>query len=367
MKYSSDDIYDHPSGQSPKNKLSGNLVWKTLLPVVLGIGVAIWLFARDFQPGQLRGVTFGWRVIGFIALAWLCMVGRDLGLTWRFRILTDRRLTWLQALRVNMLCEFTSCVTPTAVGGSTFSLLYLSLEGIKAGRATTLMMTTLLLDELFLVVCAPIAFVIVPGSEIFGFGAKAFVVGIRTTFWVVYGLICLWTLILFTGIFIKPEAVRALLSRLFRLPFLRRWSDRIDTLGADMVTTGIELRHKSTGWWLKAFGVTVVSWLSRFLTVNALFLAFAPMASQAVVLMRQFVVWIVLMAVPTPGGSGVSEWLFTTYYGDLIPAGMALVVAMFWRVITYYIYLFIGVCIIPGWLHANYKRLRKKHQKTDNL
>ncbi len=82
-----------------------------------------------------------------------------------------------------------------------------------------------------------------------------------------------------------------------------------------------------------------------------------PSADQLVVFGRQFVVWAILMFSPTPGGSGVSEWLFTEYYGDMLQnAGIALIIALFWRIITYYVYLIIGVCIVPSWLKKRDKK-----------
>ena len=49
---------------------------------------------------------------------------------------------------------------------------------------------------------------------------------------------------------------------------------------------------------------------------------------QWVIFAREFVIWVILMVSPTPGGSGLGEWLFSNYYGDLVPtAAMALVLA----------------------------------------
>ena len=93
-----------------------------------------------------------------------------------------------------------------------------------------------------------------------------------------------------------------------------------------------------------------LSWISRFLVVNALFAAFVPEASQMLVFGRQAIVWLLLTVSPTPGGSGISEWLFTTYYGDLVgDRSMTLVVAVMWRILTYYIYLAAGAVVIPAW------------------
>lgn len=333
-----------------------NLAWKILLPIAIGLSVVIWLFHKEFNIEVWRSIHFDAHVVACIALAWVFMIGRDFGLSWRFRTLTDRQITWLQAIKVNMLCEFTSCVTPSAVGGSALGMVFLHREGIELGRATTLMMTTLFLDELFFVVSLPIVMLVVPYEQLFGFHST-FTVGLQTVFWIVYTVIFLWTLLLFLGIIVKPHGIHILLNKLFSLRWLRRWREQVDTLGANMEATGKELRTRPMSWWFETFGGTALSWSSRYLVVNALFLGFAPYADQLVVFARQFVVWVVLMVSPTPGSAGVSEWLFTTYYGDLLhSAGLALVIALFWRIISYYVYLLIGACIVPGWIRQGIEK-----------
>lgn len=325
--------------------------WKIFLPVAIGLGVVAWLFHREFNPQVWHSIEFTPEVIASIALAWVFMLGRDLGLSWRFRAITDRDLSWVKAIKVCLLCEFTSCITPSAVGGSALGMVYMHREGIELGRATTLMLTTLFLDELFFVVSLPVVMLLVPYRELFGFERSAFTVGLQSVFWIAYAGITLWTLLLFLGIIVKPRAIHTALVKLFGLKLLRRWQGKVDTLGANMEEAGRSLRHRPMRWWIETFGGTALSWCSRFLIVNALFLAFAPAASQLSVLARQFVVWVVLMISPTPGGAGISEWLFTTYYGDFIhSAGMVVVIALFWRIISYYVYLLIGACIVPSWI-----------------
>ncbi|MCM1521163.1 MAG: flippase-like domain-containing protein [Muribaculaceae bacterium] len=350
---------DRPDNEKQSERLGFlRLAWKIFLPVAIGVGVVIWMFRREFDPSVWSSIHWNIRVIGCIFLAWFFMVGRDFGLSWRFRTLTDGRLRWGQAIRVNMLCEFTSCVTPSAVGGSAFGMIYLNREGVPLGRATTLMMTTLFMDEFFFVASLPVMMLVVPYRDLFGFAGGVFTTGLQTVFWIIYTVLLAWTALLFTGIIIKPKAIHNIINRLFSLRLLRRWREMADKLGLDMEHTSADLRQRRWRWWVKVFGATVISWCSRYLVVNALFLGFVPAASQLTVFARQFVVWVVLMVSPTPGGSGVSEWLFTTYYGDLIHSGgMALVIALFWRIVSYYVYLIIGACIIPGWIRRG---LRKK-------
>ena len=351
-----------PSGNENLRFLS--LAWKILLPVAIGLGVVVWLFHREFNPEVWKSISWNTHTILCIALAWCFMLGRDFGMSWRFRALTDHKLRWLQAIRVSMLCEFTSCVTPSAVGGSALGMVYLNREGIELGRATTLMMTTLFLDELFFVVSLPVIMLLVPYGELFGFTHNTFTAGLQGVFWTIYAVLFVWTTILFLGIIVKPHGIHVALCKLFSLKWLRKWAPAVDRLGTNMENTGRDLRRRPFKWWLETFAGTALSWSSRYLVVNALFLAFVPGADQLVVFARQFVVWVVLMISPTPGGSGVSEWLFTTYYGDLIhSAGMALVIALLWRIISYYVYLIIGACIVPGWIRQGFGN-KKRNDRT---
>lgn len=341
-------------------------LWKIFLPVVIGLTVIFLMFWHEAHDDKLVNVWheihFTWRTWGCILLGFVFMWGRDFGLTWRFRALTDRQLSWGKAYKVDFLCEFTSCVTPSAVGGSSLGMVFLNSQGIEFGRATTLMITTLFLDELFFVISCPLVVALTPSKYIFSSDASAFSQGIQLTFWIVYGIIAIWTFILFAGIIWKPDWINRLLGKISTWKLLKKWSKEISDLGENMISTSKQLKKKPFLFWLEVFGGTAVSWLSRYLVVNALFLGFLPIDDkwQWVILARQFVIWVVLMVSPTPGGSGVSEWIFSNYYGDLVPSiGMALIMAIFWRIISYYVYLGIGAVIVPGWLKECYNKLQR--------
>ena len=129
-----------------------NTGWKVAIATFIGIGVVAWMFAREFKPEALDGFIFDSRSILCLVLAAIAMCGRDFGLAWRFRSITDGELSWKRAFQVDLMCAFTSAITPSAVGGSPAAIFYLTREGLSVGRATTLTLTTLLLDELFFVI-----------------------------------------------------------------------------------------------------------------------------------------------------------------------------------------------------------------------
>lgn len=323
---------------------------RIILPLLIGVTVTFFLFKDEFQNGTFTNFEWNGRMITGFVIAFIFLIGRDFGLAWRFHTIASPTLSWWRAIRVDLMCAFTSAVTPSAMGGSAFAIFYLNREGVKLGKATTMTLTTLFLDEMFFVIFCPIIILVMPLSDLFGDAAMAseFLQGVELVFWLVYAGIVIWAAILFFGILVKPHVVAKLIDKLFSFKLLRRWQKGAHEMGQNMIEASVEVRGASAGWWFKVFAATTLSWFCRYLVVNALFWGFVPSASGLLVFGRQFVVWVILMISPTPGGSGVSEWLFTEYYGDLIGIPtLALILALSWRIISYYFYLIVGSIIVP--------------------
>ena len=214
-----------------------NILWKIVLPVVIGLAVIIWLFNDDLSEVAWRDMRFDARAWIGIALACLFVVGRDFGLTWRFHTISSPDLSWNRALRVDLMCAFTSAITPSAVGGSALAVFYLNREGLAVGRATTLTLTTLFLDELFFVIFCPVIVALIPFEELFGNNPdNAFLQGMEIVFWLVYAGIVIWTAILFTGIILRPRFVEKVFGRLFSMRWLRRWQPSVEKMTSNMVS-----------------------------------------------------------------------------------------------------------------------------------
>ena len=332
-----------------------------ILPVLIGIAVVVWLFADEFGNFDFSVVPLNRRT-AVAAVAVIAMIAaREFGMTWRYRTITDGDLSWWKSLKVCMMCEFTSAVTPSAVGGSSMAMVFMKLEGINFGRATTLMIVTLFLDELFFVVSCPIVLMFTPLESLFASSAMTFSVGLEMVFWGIYSVIALWTALLFVGIIVRPQAIRAILLWVFGLRLLKRWRAKVVEMADNMVAASQEVKQRTLGWWLRAFVATAMLWVPRYLLVCALFWGLVVGADYWLVFARQAVVWIVLMVCPTPGGSGIGEWLFTQYYADMMPSVTVAMLVMFtWRIVSYYIYLIMGITVVPMWL-----RKSKKNVKTE--
>lgn len=328
--------------------------WKIVFPIVIGLGVTIWMFMREYQPGMFDVFTFGAISILWFFMSFMMMAMRDVGYMLRIRMLSEGELSWKQAFRVIMLWEFTSAVTPSAVGGTSVAVLFVNKEGIPIGRSTGIVMVTSFLDELFFALVFPVVVLLIGYSNVFGADSTV-EQGLAYFAWIGYTVKVVFILFLSYGLFVNPQGLKTLLVTIFKLPILRRWSDKIGGVGDDLIATSQHFRSWSFSKWIKAFGATCISWIARYWVVNTLIIAFMGihylgLGEHFIVFGKQLAMWIMMLVSPTPGGSGFAEWVFTEFLGGFTPEGTAVALALCWRLVSYYPYLVMGAIIVPRWI-----------------
>lgn len=330
-----------------------NLSLKIAVPIIIGLGVIYFLFCKDFSPEAFHFLK--WTESTALGLAGViaAFFARELGMAWRFNVLTDGKLSMGKSLYTTFLCEFTSAITPSSVGGSALSMIFMNREGISLGRATTYTLIILMLDNLFFTLVVPVLLLFYSPAAIFDFGQKGLERGMETVFWCAYGAMAAFALVLATGVLVAPSVIGKLAQGIGRLRLFKKWQKKLDDFSQNLQVASVEVKSRNIGWWLRAFIATALSWTGRFMVVNAIFYAVLPSTPQATVFVRQIVVWALLMFTPTPGGSGLSEWLFDKYYADIIPqAPLVMIIALLWRIFSYYVYLIVGVILIPSFIRS---------------
>ncbi|MCK9291013.1 MAG: lysylphosphatidylglycerol synthase transmembrane domain-containing protein [Bacteroidales bacterium] len=333
---------------------------RMLYPVLLGLAVAIWVVYRQVDQDIFGFFAWTW-IAGWGLLGALLLMGvRDWAYIYRIRVLTNKELSWKQAFQVIMLWEFSSAVSPSVVGGTAPAVYFLHKEGLNTGKSTAVVLTAILLDEVFFILIVPLMYVVFR-TNIFPPESVMLSKGLYLILIVGYGIILLYTVLLVYTLFFNPYFFKRLLSWFFLIPFLRPWRSRMRKLSNQLISTSEELRGKSVGYWIKAFLSTTVSWTARYWVVNCMFMAFffdgLTLFDHFLVFARQLTMWIILLISPTPGGSGLAEFVFSGFLGDLIPnASWALPLAMLWRLISYYPYLIIGAIVMPVWIRRVYAK-----------
>lgn len=317
---------------------------------------------EDFAPkknGDFRQQTVSDALaqIEFQASTWwwlfgalLFMVGRDFFYMLRIRLLTKNKLTWKAAFYVIMLWEFASALSPGVVGGAAVAMFILNRETIPFGKATAIVIITAFMDNLFYVVMIPFVFLFIHHSALFPTGDSS---ALAWWFWIGYSVIFAVCLLLYLTIFWYPKLASRFLLFIFRLPFLRRWKFIAREWGKDIETASAEFKQEKRSYWITVFLATFGSWMSRYLVINAIMNAFLDLGflENMRILGKQFVLWLFMLVSPTPGGSGIAEYAFGELLADfgataILLAGMAIL----WRLISYFPYLFIGAIVLPAWI-----------------
>lgn len=363
------------TNKSTRNTLGIFSFTKIIIPILLGLSVGFFMIAREYSKNSTLfsdiANIFDTYAISCLLLGVLFEIGREITYMLRLRILSDKKLSWKQCFQIIMLWEFSSTVTPTSVGGSAVALFIIPLEGIGVGRSTAIVMIATLMDELFYIIIAPITILFAGYDAAFATDFKFNVLGAKISeiqvFFIGYSFMMLITLVILIALIFYPKKFKNFLYSLGEKKLLKRFQSKLRKTGDDVVVSAKEYKNKNFFFWLKTYLVTVASWSCRFLVLNCILAAFNPeINNQLLIYVRQLVMWIVLCISPTPGSSGVAEFAFPLFLNGFLPKGMEGVLALLWRLFTYYPYIIIGIVVLPIFTNRIAARKRKIKQTKNS-
>jgi len=300
----------------------------------------------------LGSISWSTSSLLWILGAFIFTIFRDFFYVLRIRLLTKNQLGWKAAIYVILLWEFASALSPGAVGGAAVAMFILNRETIPFGKATAIVIITAFMDNLFFVVMIPIVFLFVSNSGVFP-PEEAFSSGLTWWFWFGFLIILSVCLLLYLTIFWYPTLATRFLLFVFKIPFLKRWRIVAAEWGKDIETAAKEFKQEPFSYWLTVFCATFLSWTSRYLVINAILNAFLYLGfiDNIKVLGKQLVLWLFMLISPTPGGSGVAEFAFGELLSTFSSSAVLLAaLALLWRLISYFPYLFIGSLLLPSWI-----------------
>lgn len=330
--------------------LNAKKVW---LPLLFGVGVVVYLLATDpdLKSGQLHLIGQGnWRyILGAIATVFF----RDLIYIYRIRILTHHTLSWLSCLYIIILWEFSSAVTPSAIGGTLIAVFLLLKEGVSLGKSLAYVMITAIFDNLFFILMGPLGF-----YYSYGYLSQSMVqweTGIHVAFWISHLLITVYTIIMAFALFVKPTFFKWALIKITNIRLFSRWKEGAVKQGEDIMMASQALQGEKWSYWVQIGIVTMLVWTARYGILNLLIAAYVPISwiDHWMIFGKHIMMWVTMLISPTPGSSGTAEFFFKQLYGSLL-GQYTLITAIAWRMITYYLYLIVGVIVLPRWLKGTH-------------
>lgn len=340
---------------------------RIILPIVIGLGVVFYLLYQQFNPEEFAKIEWKRHTLIWVLMSFFLLVVRHIAYATRLRILTEGAFSWKKCIELIFIWEFSSAVSPTSVGGSAVAMVVLAQEKLPAAKTTTLVLYSAVLDTIFFVGVLPILFLIFGTNMIRpNMNSLADIDGWAYTFFGAYTFMAIYGALFFYGLFINPETIKRIVVGATRISFLRKRREQAIQLGDDMIIASKELLTKNWSFHIGGFLSTATAWSCRFLLLNCLIIAFVNISidfdTQSNLYARLQTMYVIMAFSPTPGGAGFAEVLFGGFLSDYVTSGtIALIIAFIWRLFTYYLYLLVGVVVIPNWIKnvINERKLRR--------
>ena len=343
---------------------------RIVLPTIIGLAVIGYIVSRQLKWDEINQINWSGHAVFWIVISIFIYAIRHILIAWRLRLLSDYEFSWKKSIELVFILEFASAVSPTNFGGSAVGFFMLIQEAISGARATAIVVYTIVADTLIFVITLPLLALFI-GMRAFrpDLIGEGHFDGLGTTLGIVWLIMAVYGLLFLYGLFIQPKHLKWLLQKFASWRIFKRSKDRIQKAADDIEVTALAIKEKSWSFHAHAAWMTFLQWICRFFSITAILIAFSPdlradLLDHIILLSRGESLYAVTAYSPTPGGSGVAELIFSRFYSDYVDQSIAVLGAIFWRTITYYPYLFLGVIIIPNWIRTiiNRRRTEKLEQ-----
>ncbi len=339
---------------------------KVIIPVLIGVGVVGYLIWMTFDLESFKTLSWNAKTGLFFGMAVLCYVLRHIAFSLRLKEVSDGEFSFMKSVELIFIWEFASTVSPTSFGGSAVAIFLLAQERIGGAKSVAMVIYTVLLDTLFFVISIPIL-VGVLGPGVVRPLSDPDLGGFVWTLWIVYGFTIFYGVLMLLGV-LRPAFISKFIDWLSQRRLLARFKESMLTTAEEFKITSQELRTQSLGFYIRTLIYSFLAWILRFLAVVFVILGVVQGLDKdifdfAILFGRTEMMHVITQFSPTPGGAGVAEGMFGGFYADYIPKGVATVIALIWRLITYYPYLIIGLIIIPNWLRKIVRRRRSTNEQ----
>ncbi len=344
-----------------------------VLPIALRIGISASLIATNFKPSSLSAIHFSAKFLTGLILALLALIVRDSAFVYKVRLSSGEKLSWPQAIRAIVMWEFGAAITPK-LGEVAFIFFVLKRSGLSYGRSTGVMVLNTFLDNVVFVLVFGVLYLVlghhiltIPAgcSDLNGDDVMQRVMlqvrHLADKAWIGYVIFCALALFFGIALFALPSATKRFFHRLAGKKYLSRFHDSLKHLGDEIEITAYEYKNQSWAFWIKMTTATLINWTARYCIVNALVYGFSDVTPNFWdVHTRQYLLWIFLVIPTTPGASGWAEIAFIALNCEFLPFGLPAKIALtvVWRIYTYYLYLLVGLIVLPGWLKRTSKNVR---------
>lgn len=264
---------------------------------------------------------------GMVFLPWLADTFR-VQIWLRF---LDKRERFADVFRMTLATEMASAMSPAAIGGSGAKLGWMISRGIAPGVASSIMALNALEDTVFFILALPIALLFSPAAD------NGVVHKILQTMqqrdWVNSRSIAIF-MVVAAVLYLAGRGALKLLPPAFKTR-VNGWSGKFRQQ-AGLAKQTFRFMVAQGRW---RFFVTVflsgVHWACRFSMLTVLLMGLHHYVDPFNFFASQWLVFMLMKLVPSPGGTGGAEVAFLFFYRSMLPEDLLGLLVGAWRVLTF--------------------------------
>lgn len=360
-----------PQKRSKKSKWLSLLMFAINL-LVVGVVLAIQLNSEE-GVGNFKDLFSAKRYIHFIFIAIGCFFVAEVLTAYKLNKITkkfNKKSKYFTCLKSELICQYYSKITPFSFGGQPFQVYEMNKHGVKANNAISAVSCNY--------VSAKLIYWIVSLFMMLTIGTNALVKDMSGTSFYIVLILAIVSLSFMTIyltfiilICVNKKLVNKLivwgLNLLYKLKIVK---DKKKTY-FKIMRPALSFQHKMQTFFkqkrfaLSALAISLVVYLIQSSIPACIYFIFNPfnLSSLWQLISISVIIQLSFGVMPMPGGSGVAEFSFYTVFMLLIEDNFVFWALILWRILTYYIYIFIGLIIlIYNYAYGN-RKLKKYKQK----
>ncbi len=247
------------------------------------------------------------------------------------------KLRYRDTFTISIGAELGAAVSPPMIGGGPVKIGMLMQKGFTGGAALSLIVLENFEDAFFFLIMVPLALTLssawdlpVVRSVIEALRHPSFLLVLAGVGAFIAGLIPLRR---------RAEGI------LKRLPFFRTLAFQCLSSFHHFIKTYRIIIRSGKSVFALTITLTAVQWICRYSIISLLLLSLGIPARPMLYMALQVVVFGLIAFVPTPGGAGGAEALFSVIYRSFLPADTIGVITAGWRFLTFYLLLFVAAVL----------------------
>ncbi|MBT8234327.1 MAG: flippase-like domain-containing protein [Saprospiraceae bacterium] len=254
-----------------------------------------------------------------------------------------QQLPFKTTFRIAVYTELGAAITPTLVGGGPIKLGLLIKNGISTGKAGFLTLLNGIED--FIMYCSVFAIGFIYARESIFKILESISNAIKTKWEIAVGIILFFILLnwsLKNISFLKKIKLVPIKYRTgwhnLKTELKKGWREMIDSFN--------QVRKDGLRYFIVSFIILITQWFCRFSVLAVLLFALDIAFKPFQIYIQQWMVYLTMIFVPTPGATGGAEATFFLLFEGEIPKELLPLIVSTWRFFLYYLMLFLAVFLI---------------------